>query len=151
MEDEKLERRKKLHKELWVWLSKNPDKSKIDWPGWKKLREEEFHYGIALCFACDTAHDFLQKFCKDFSQEDLLRISRPNEQSYFKFLNCVLCPIGGCWDEYSKWDSLNIRFRSEAPDEGHETLKILALDLANKPFLSYDDVLKEITFKKKKK
>ena len=23
------------HKELWNWLSENPDKTKEDWPGWK--------------------------------------------------------------------------------------------------------------------
>ena len=41
----------KMHRELWTWLSENPEKHKWDWPKWK------FHGGTITqiesdCFCC---------------------------------------------------------------------------------------------------
>jgi hypothetical protein len=41
-----------MHKELWNWLSLNPDKEKEDWPGWDYLSEPEEY---SHCFACQYA------------------------------------------------------------------------------------------------
>lgn len=43
---------RKAHKKLWLWLAKNPNKQKEEWPGWKdydiwKIPNE--------CFACEFA------------------------------------------------------------------------------------------------
>lgn len=43
--------RKKLHKELWTWLTKNPDKRKLEWLGFKEIKPP-----IAHCFACEEVH-----------------------------------------------------------------------------------------------
>ena len=40
------------HKALWNWLSKNPDKEKIEWPGWEwngGKYDDSIRNG---CFAC---------------------------------------------------------------------------------------------------
>ena len=45
---------KRLHRELWFWLERNPTKVKFDWPGWGWYEKDlpgypfEYHY----CFAC---------------------------------------------------------------------------------------------------
>lgn len=36
------------HREMWTWLSENPDKGKRDWPGWKKQDRREEND----CFLC---------------------------------------------------------------------------------------------------
>ena len=36
------------HKELWTWLSENPEKGKGDWPGW-----DNTGLILNLCFACE--------------------------------------------------------------------------------------------------
>ncbi len=43
------------HKEMWTWLSENPEKEKDNWPGW------EWNGGVIdttvnLCFACDYCY-----------------------------------------------------------------------------------------------
>lgn len=47
---------KKLHYELWDWLSHNPSKSKHDWPKFYKDGEAtNLYYEVAICpfcFAC---------------------------------------------------------------------------------------------------
>ena len=40
-----------LHRELWGWLSENPDKSKEEWTGWEKFDPEEVN-AYTFCFAC---------------------------------------------------------------------------------------------------
>lgn len=35
------------HKRLWNWLAENPEKSKSNWPEWKRLHSDQG------CFACD--------------------------------------------------------------------------------------------------
>jgi len=50
-----LKQAKKLHKELWGWLAKNPSKDKWHWPQWKenggKLKWVEMG-----CFGCEIAN-----------------------------------------------------------------------------------------------
>lgn len=64
----------KLHREIWTWLSENPSKTKIQWPGWEK-------YGIDpedvenCCFLCEWSK-------LDSGEVD-----------------CVACP--GKWGDYS--------------------------------------------------
>lgn len=41
----------RLHRELWDWLSKNPNEDKEDWPGWKDFDEDKVRANIH-CFAC---------------------------------------------------------------------------------------------------
>lgn len=41
----------RLHRELWDWLSKNPDKEKWDWSGWEDYSEIEVR-SMQFCFAC---------------------------------------------------------------------------------------------------
>ena len=40
------------HQELWYWLADNPEKDKVDWPGWK-----EYGYAENYCFACQWVTD----------------------------------------------------------------------------------------------
>lgn len=53
----------KAHKDMWTWLSKNPNKQKEDWPEWEETNERKSDsntsYGVYkgdsipyLCFAC---------------------------------------------------------------------------------------------------
>jgi len=57
----------RLHRELWDWLSKNPDKHKGEWPGW------EYNGGCNEaawqdCFCCEFANDVTDEdgcVCKD--------------------------------------------------------------------------------------
>ena len=42
----------RLHKELWIWCSKNPEKEKYDWPEWEK---EDLPGIENFCFACEYA------------------------------------------------------------------------------------------------
>jgi len=37
-----------LHKELWMWLAKNPSKEKTDWPMFERMTVGIYH----SCFAC---------------------------------------------------------------------------------------------------
>jgi len=38
----------RLHRELWDWLSKNPENAKEDWPGWRDMDI----YIVNNCFGC---------------------------------------------------------------------------------------------------
>jgi len=44
---------KKLHYELWDWLSHHPSKEKEDWPGFKNVDVRMVNF--MFCFACLTA------------------------------------------------------------------------------------------------
>ena len=39
------------HVDMWDWLSKNPDKQKLDWPGWKDIPVKPMY----SCMACGFA------------------------------------------------------------------------------------------------
>ena len=43
----------RLHKELWIWCSKNPEKKKSEWPEWRK---GDLFRTIDYCFACEYAN-----------------------------------------------------------------------------------------------
>lgn len=45
------------HRELWDWLSKNPDMEKRDWPGWKKYAIYDA-WECFYCFACRAVIKF---------------------------------------------------------------------------------------------
>lgn len=40
-----------LHKEMWQWLSDNPNKNKRDWPRWKH-NGGDIEKSVGNCFAC---------------------------------------------------------------------------------------------------
>ena len=40
------------HRKLWNWLSKNPDKEKVNWPEWKRNGGKYEDVGINYCFCC---------------------------------------------------------------------------------------------------
>ena len=44
------------HRELWDWLSKNPNSFKTDWPGWNNGEFEEVE-NQQYCFACAMSPD----------------------------------------------------------------------------------------------
>ena len=39
-----------LSYDLWLWLAKNPDKNKGDWPEWKQYKDAD---KCNYCFACE--------------------------------------------------------------------------------------------------
>lgn len=39
-------------KKIWDWLSKNPDKTKYDWEGWKH-NGGQYEVSENFCFACE--------------------------------------------------------------------------------------------------
>ncbi len=43
---------RKLHRELWGWLSHHPSKKKTDWPRWQENGGDIPHI-LNDCFACD--------------------------------------------------------------------------------------------------
>ena len=44
------------HKELWTWLSENPEMDKDDWHGWE-VNGGEYDKVYRLCFACEFTID----------------------------------------------------------------------------------------------
>lgn len=40
------------HKEMWIWLARNPKKYKEAWPGWKH-NGGPYHLVQCACFACE--------------------------------------------------------------------------------------------------
>lgn len=42
----------KYHKELWIWLSENPDKFKWYWPKWNEIDPNQLVMDKCYCFAC---------------------------------------------------------------------------------------------------
>lgn len=47
-----------MHKAMWMWLSKNPEKKKCDWPYFKHINDAEYrkmekHF---FCYACRAAN-----------------------------------------------------------------------------------------------
>lgn len=72
---------------LWTWLAKHPDKTKLNWPGWKRLGRVH----AWACPPCEYA-DQQRKYYRDWSK-------------------CKYCPlIGYAWDSctfansnFSKW------------------------------------------------
>ena len=47
------------HKNLWDWLSKNPDKEKDDWSGWE-FNGGSFSKVSAGCFACQYQDEMIE-------------------------------------------------------------------------------------------
>lgn len=49
------------HREMWLWLSENPDKEKRDWPGWKYHNDNNFdptkHQHCFLCGYVSVAYE----------------------------------------------------------------------------------------------
>lgn len=50
------------HRQLWDWLSENPEKEKEDWPGWNDFYEKypDYKWRSTFCFAC-----FMDKDCEE--------------------------------------------------------------------------------------
>lgn len=46
----------KLHKRMWLWLAKNPDKDKDDWPCWE-WNSGEILEVLNYCFACKVSRE----------------------------------------------------------------------------------------------
>lgn len=79
------------HRELWDWLSKNPDMDKRDWPGWKKYAIRDA-WTLNYCFACKAARDQLASW--------------PASSAYEMEKNCREdCPLQlGCQRKKSLYD-----------------------------------------------
>lgn len=64
-----METRHENHKRLWIWLSKNPEKQKNEWPEWGRLKYLDPKAWGDDCFACGEAderadgHDQVCSFC----------------------------------------------------------------------------------------
>ena len=57
------------HRTMWNWLADNPEKSKKDWPGWNRFKNEYWKD----CFLCQYTHDY--------------------GYSTSRGLNCNFCPL----------------------------------------------------------
>ncbi len=68
------------HKKIWDWLSKNPDKTKYDWEGWKH-NGGQYEVSENFCFACE--YD-----CENNDGDD----------------NCDCCPL--VWPDDVKCDDM---------------------------------------------
>lgn len=44
----------RLHREMWGWLTENPEKRKCDWPRWKACGGD-IRGVFELCFACQVS------------------------------------------------------------------------------------------------
>lgn len=56
------------HKEMWNWLSENPESDKYDWPGWEwngGTHKREHNY----CFACGACEGFCRECPLPWSTE----------------------------------------------------------------------------------
>lgn len=57
------------HRQLWDWLSKNPDKKKKDWPGWELIKRDypEAYATTSIqsvrCFACLVTCEMMNNSC----------------------------------------------------------------------------------------
>ena len=94
----KEEKAKKLHYELWDWLSHHPSKRKRDWPGFKDIAVDMNQH--MNCFACLIAFQRSKEFedrpaCETCPLTDIACYS-PNVESY-----------------YEKWRYTNDKTRSE--------------------------------------
>ena len=50
---------KKYHKKMWLWLAKNPNKNKHDWPEWD-FNGGDIQYVYGHCFACYFDDEFFE-------------------------------------------------------------------------------------------
>lgn len=110
------------HKELWTWLSKNPGKEKMEWPGWMEFEDFDIDEveEISECFGCLVK----DAFCVDCSG---CLISWPEE--------------GRCGDNrslYSRWASLNSDNMEDEEDEDiYDEVSRIAEVISNLPFNPY--------------
>ncbi len=101
------------HKEMWTWLSENPEMDKDDWPEWIWNSGGLYTGMEEMCFACLYAVEI-----KEFSSEKGDGISI-----------CPLCPLlfpEPCSRKlslYRQWDT----------EESKELRSSLALQIANLP------------------
>ena len=93
------------HKEMWIWLSENPNAPKVRWPGWSR-NGGKYDDQLMDCFACDSCY-FSCHNCPLVWPEDL---EEKRE----------------CWDEGGLFDNWNIS--RDCP-----TRVRLALQIANLP------------------
>jgi hypothetical protein len=56
----------KWHKEMWIWLSENPDKCKFDWPKWDEVDSAKVVRDNCYCFACFELEITGMKNCKQY-------------------------------------------------------------------------------------
>ena len=104
------------HIELWDWLSKNPDKEKIDWPGWD-IHGGAFNYKRTMnsCFACETA----QEIYRDRTDEDgnmcmFCPLIWSDKQQFY----CCdyISELYGLWMEFKHYNDLRIKFAQQIRD-----------------------------------
>lgn len=100
------------HKEMWIWIAKNPTKHKMDWPGWEKWGSPYVKIS-AGCFAC---------------QYDL-------EQS-MTAISCTNCPL--VWSSVPKLnscvasrDTIYCRFCDARNNENYRLASKLAWRIAH--------------------
>lgn len=82
------------HRELWDWLSKNPDKSKHNWPGWKvNGGQHNTTEPVYYCFACEYAFQIME-------------IEEGTDRNDYD-LDCSLCPLKE-WSELACSEDFNV-------------------------------------------
>ena len=81
---------KRLHKELWMWISEGYDREKCDWPKWKSNRGKVNNVQNN-CFGCKVDDD---------SNQFGVCSGCPIDSSKY---NCRLC--GTSSSPFSKWDN----------------------------------------------
>ena len=59
------------HRDLWLWLSENPECWKADWPGWERHQ----NLPARLCFACQYTVDVFRNY------------------GFKRSIGCDLCPL----------------------------------------------------------
>lgn len=74
----------RLHREMWDWLSENPDKEKVDCPTIEKWLEDNEDYPDSDCFCCE--YNLVQTY--EYEEE-----------------GCAHCPL--------KWPSKETAFQCE--------------------------------------
>jgi len=82
----------KNHYKLWMWLAKNPDKYKMNWPGWK--RHNGVYRKYHCCFACSSTGRTDSSCCHrcpldwETHKSDSLRVPCQRPNSLFALWEC---------------------------------------------------------------
>ena len=112
------------HKEMWTWLSENPEKEKDDWPGWES-NGGEYPFAAFWCFACQYA---LSKVKKDSEDSGL---DEDDAQD-----RCVRCgldwPDNGDQNDFFCQGYYGV-YNNWCEEKNFGTKAILALQIANLP------------------
>lgn len=96
------------HKEMWTWLSENPEMGKDDWPGWNWSQQRNGYYCFACSYACE--HESKDQDWYEISsrlrcpQCPLIWPSNLEEDE-----NCLCTGYGGLYEIWENSDNLVIK------------------------------------------